>query len=84
LPDDDPAESKQVTNVHNKMNDNTVTLVIYYEFVIYNAQQDANNKEVLFFLDTSSFQFKMCIVAHAEESALNSICFECNVMPCSP
>lgn len=29
---DDPAGSKHVANVHNT-NDNTITLVIYYEFV---------------------------------------------------
>jgi hypothetical protein len=31
---DDPAGSKHVPNVHNKTNDNTVTLVIYYEFAV--------------------------------------------------
>jgi hypothetical protein len=34
LPDDDPAGSKHVANVYNKKNDNTKTLVIYYEFVL--------------------------------------------------
>jgi hypothetical protein len=31
FPDDDPAGSK---HVRNKTNDNTITLVIYYEFVV--------------------------------------------------
>jgi hypothetical protein len=31
LLDDDPAGSKYAANVHNRTNDNTVTLVIYYE-----------------------------------------------------
>jgi hypothetical protein len=30
LPDDDPAGSKQVSNVPNKTNDNKITVVIYY------------------------------------------------------
>jgi hypothetical protein len=34
LPDDDPAESKHEANVQNKTNDNTITLVTYYEFVV--------------------------------------------------
>jgi hypothetical protein len=34
LPDDDPARSKHVGNIHNKTNDNSVTLVIYYVFVV--------------------------------------------------
>jgi hypothetical protein len=34
LPDHDQAGSKHVANVHNKTNDNTTTLVIYYEFVV--------------------------------------------------
>jgi hypothetical protein len=37
-------------------------------------------------MQTSSFQFNMFVVAHAEESALNNVCFEdycllgCNAM----
>jgi hypothetical protein len=34
LPDDDPAESKHVANIHNKTNDGTIILVIYYESVV--------------------------------------------------
>jgi hypothetical protein len=34
LPDDDPAGSKHVANVHNETNDNTISLAIYYEFVV--------------------------------------------------
>jgi hypothetical protein len=37
LPDDDPAWSKHVVNVQNKTNDNTVTLIVYYEFVVLTA-----------------------------------------------
>jgi hypothetical protein len=33
-PDEDPARSKDGANVHNKMNDNTITMVIYYEFLV--------------------------------------------------
>jgi hypothetical protein len=31
LPEDDPAGSKHVANVHNITNDNIVTMIIYYE-----------------------------------------------------
>jgi hypothetical protein len=34
LPDDDPAGSKRVANVHNETNDNTITSIVYYEFVV--------------------------------------------------
>jgi hypothetical protein len=34
LPDDNPAGSKHVANVHNEMNGNTKKLVIYYEFAV--------------------------------------------------
>jgi hypothetical protein len=34
LPDGDPAESKHVANVHNRKNDNKITLAIYYEIVV--------------------------------------------------
>jgi hypothetical protein len=37
--DDNPAGSKQVANVCNKTNDNTITLVIYYEFVVLTIVQ---------------------------------------------
>jgi hypothetical protein len=33
LPNDDPARSKHVANVHYKTNDNKITLAIYYGFV---------------------------------------------------
>jgi hypothetical protein len=34
LPDDDTAGSKHVANVHNKTNENTITTLVYYEFVV--------------------------------------------------
>jgi hypothetical protein len=33
LPDNDPAGLKHVINVHNKINNNTIILAIYYKFV---------------------------------------------------
>jgi hypothetical protein len=37
LSDDDPVGLKYVANVRNKTNENTVTLVVYYEFVALTA-----------------------------------------------
>jgi hypothetical protein len=34
LLDDDPSGSKHTASIHNKTNDNTITLVIYYELVV--------------------------------------------------
>jgi hypothetical protein len=34
MPDDDPMGLKILANVHNETNDSTITLVIYYEFVV--------------------------------------------------
>jgi hypothetical protein len=34
LPDDDPAGSKYVAQVHNETHDNTITMVIYYKSVV--------------------------------------------------
>jgi hypothetical protein len=34
LSDDNPTGSKHVANIHNETNDNTIILIIYYEFVV--------------------------------------------------
>lgn len=53
LCEDDPVRLKHVANVQNKTNSNTVTVVIYYKFVVVKTEL-AINYSLKQFLQTSN------------------------------